>query len=137
MVWYKGSLISESFFTLAQITPLSTIHQKRRCSGKRFGCFFEPNWKTFWDSVTFSRLLHIKSDGSVHIYLFFFSAQILLNLRMQSNVWRICHVVIWQKKHFLSCFSNSWKINCSQYLFVDGAVKEFKAALIVEIELRK
>ena len=58
-VHIKGSLISDIFsFWLQskkkryQITVLSTIHIKRRCSGEWFGTSFgrlESNWKTFWD----------------------------------------------------------------------------------------
>ena len=62
----KDGLISESFSfrrkspkKRCQITLLSTIYLKRRCSGEWFDNFFlrsKPNWKTFWDKATFSML---------------------------------------------------------------------------------
>ena len=58
--WIKGGLISDFFFNLAQIsqkrcqiTVLSTIHQKRICSGEWFGIFLfwriEPKLKASWE----------------------------------------------------------------------------------------
>ena len=58
----KGSLISETFSLFksqkkwCEITRLSTIHVKRRCSGEWFGTFFlrfEPKWNTYWEEITF------------------------------------------------------------------------------------
>ena len=69
---YQSWLNLRKLFTLAQIsqsgcqmTTLSIIHLKKRCSGSWFGTHFwrfEPKLKTFWDDATFSKHCEIKYD---------------------------------------------------------------------------
>ena len=127
----KVGIISESFSLWlqfskkgCQITPLSTIHLKRKYTGKWFGTFFwrfGPKWKTFWDQATFSREDNLKCmQFSIIImvmqarcvtwsrWAWKFPYQITSLLSDQGHVWQTSHgVVLWCME--LSKYVWTWK----------------------------